>query len=161
VWLVKLGIILERIDLGHPEQNSRHERMHRTLKEEACFPPASNLFTQQEVFETFKKIYNTIRPHEALSQKTPASWYRKSDRLYPKTLGYCEYPNHSFTRKVDSSGRISLNGNRKARISKVFTGELLGLKDYNDCWLVSFSHYDIGTIDKETHTFESLEYQNA
>ncbi|OQA57657.1 MAG: Integrase core domain protein [Candidatus Atribacteria bacterium ADurb.Bin276] len=161
VWLVKLGIILERIDLGHPEQNSRHERMHRTLKEEACFPPASNLFTQQDRFEVFKKTYNTVRPHEALGQKTPASWYHKSDRPYPKTLSDCEYPHHTLTRKVDSSGRISLNGNHQVRISKVFTGEFLGFKDYNDSWLVSFSQYDIGTIDKETHTFESLEYQNA
>jgi len=161
VRFVKLGIILERIDPGHPEQNSRHERMHRTLKEEACFPPAANLLAQQEAFEAFKKIYNTVRPHEALGQKTPASWYQKSDRPSPKTLSDCEYPNHSFTRKVDSSGRISLNGNHRVRISKVFTGERLGIKEYNKCWLVSFSTYDIGTIDKETHIFESLEYQNV
>ena len=156
VWLVKLGIILERIDLGHPEQNSRHERMHRTLKEEACRQPASHLLTQQERFETFKTVYNTQRPHEALHQETPASWYHKSDRLFPKIVSDCEYPHHTFTRKVDPSGRISLNGNRKVRISKVFTGELLGLKDYNDYWLVSFSTYDIGHIHKKTLTFESM-----
>jgi len=161
VWLVKLGIILERIDPGHPEQNSRHERMHRTLKEEACFPPAANLLAQQEAFEAFKKIYNTVRPHEALGQKTPASQYHTSDRPCPKTLGDCEYPHHTLTRRVDASGRISLNGNHQVRISKVFAGECLGLKEYPHSWLVSFSPYDIGIIDKETYTFESLEYHNA
>ena len=160
VWLVKLGIILERIDPGHPEQNGRHERMHRTLKEEACQKPATNLLTQQEAFEAFKKIYNTVRPHEAINQETPASRYRKSDRPFPTTLGDCEYPYHSFTRRVNSSGRISLNGNHQVRISKVFAGERLGIKDYNDSWLVSFSCYDIGRIDKKTLTFESMEIQD-
>lgn len=160
VWLVKLGIILERIDPGHPEQNSRHERMHRTLKAEACQKPASHLLAQQDRFDTFKTIYNTQRPHEALHQETPASWYHQSDRPFPTIVSDCEYPNHTLTRRVDSSGRISLNGNRMIRISKVFAGELLGLKDYNDSWLVSFSHYDIGTINKKTLTFESLEGQN-
>jgi putative transposase len=160
MWLVKLGIILERIDPGHPEQNSRHERMHRTLKEEACQKPATNLFTQQDRFETFKTIYNTVRPHEAINQETPASWYHKSDRPYPKTLSDCEYPHHTLTRKVDSSGRISLYGNRLIRISKVFAGELLGFKDYTHSWLVSFSCYDIGIIDKKTLTFESTEIQD-
>jgi putative transposase len=160
VWLVKLGIILERIDPGHPEQNGRHERMHRTLKEEACQKPATNLFTQQDRFETFKTIYNTVRPHEAINQETPASRYHKSDRSFPATLGDCEYPHHTLTRRVDSSGRISLYGNRLIRISKVFAGELLGFKDYNNSWLVSFSCYDIGTIDKKTLTFESTEIQD-
>ncbi len=67
VWFVKLGIILERIDPGHPEQNGRHERMHRTLKEEACQKPATNLLTQQDHFDTFKTIDNTVRPHEAIN----------------------------------------------------------------------------------------------
>ena len=160
VWLVKLGIILERIDPGHPEQNGRHERMHRTLKEEACRKPAPHLLAQQERFEAFKMIYNTQRPHEALDQETPASWYHKSDRLFPKTGSDCEYPHHTLTRKVDSSGRIALNGNRMVRISKVFTGELLGLKDYNDYWLVSFFRYDIGKINKTTLIFESMEFQD-
>ncbi|HAX98920.1 MAG TPA: hypothetical protein DCY12_08570, partial [Candidatus Atribacteria bacterium] len=149
-----------RIDPGHPEQNSRHERMHRTLKEEACQKPATNLLTQQDRFDTFKTVYNTVRPHEALGQETPASWYHKSDRSFPATLGDCEYPYHSFTRRVDSSGRISLYGNRMIRISKVFAGELLGFKDYNNSWLVSFSCYDIGRIDKKTLTFESMEIQD-
>jgi putative transposase len=160
VWLVKLGIILERIDPGHPEQNGRHERMHRTLKEEACRKPAPNLLAQQERFETFKTIYNTQRPHEALHQETPASWYRKSDRPYPTTVSDCEYPHHTLTRRVDSSGKITLNHTQKVRISKALVGELLGLKDYNDYWLVSFSCYDIGMIHKKTLTFESLEGQN-
>ena len=160
VWLVKLGIILERIDPGHPEQNGRHERMHRTLKEEACQKPATNLLTQQDRFETFKTVYNTVRPHEAINQETPASRYRKSDRPYPETLSDCEYPHHTLTRRVDSSGRISLYGNRLIRISKVFAGELLGFKDYTHSWLVSFSTYDIGIIDKKTLTFESTEIQD-
>ncbi len=122
VWLVKLGIILERIDPGHPEQNSLHERMHRTLKEEVCPQPASHLLAQQDRFETFKTISNTQRPHEALGQETPASWYRKSDRLFPAIVNDCAYPHHTLTRKVNPTGRITLNGNSPVRISKAFSG---------------------------------------
>ena len=80
---MKLGIIPERIAPGHPEQNGRHERMHRTLKAETAHPPAAHRRAQQEAFDRFRPIYNEQRPHEALAMKTPASCYTLSPRCYP------------------------------------------------------------------------------
>ena len=83
VWLIKLGIVPERIQPAHPEQNGRHERMHLTLKQETMSPMAANRRAQQRRFEQFRREYNQQRPHEALGMQTPASCYRASPRRYP------------------------------------------------------------------------------
>ena len=83
VWWIKLGIVPERIAAGHPEQNGRHERMHRTLKQEAAQPPAANRRQQQQALDQFREQYNQVRPHEALQMRTPASVYQPSERKFP------------------------------------------------------------------------------
>src|SRR5256885_7950006 len=92
VWWIRLGIVPERIMPGRPDQNGRHERMHRTLKAEAANPPRPSFVTQQRAFDQFLKEYNEVRPHEALAQQTPASAYQKSNRPYPKRLPDIDYP---------------------------------------------------------------------
>jgi putative transposase len=155
VWFLSLCINLERIDPGHPEQNGRHERMHRTLKNDAINPPADNILQQQEKFNTFLDIYNNERPHEALGQKTPGSLYIKSNKLYQeKTL---EYPNHDFEKRIDDKGILWIDNMRPVKIGKVLHGYMVGIKEMSDEWLVTFSKYDLGIIKKETLTFESME----
>ena len=105
IWWIKLGIIPERIDKGCPQQNGRHERMHRTLKQEAIgCPLAYNLHEQQKQFDWFRYDYNTCRPHEALGQKTPESCYTKSSREYTERIAPLEYDSSFKVRLVRSSG---------------------------------------------------------
>ena len=92
VWWIKLGIKPERIVPGKPQQNGRHERMHRTLKQETASPPAMNRRAQQERFDQFRREYNEEGPHEALGQKPPGRYYRASTREYPERLRDIEYP---------------------------------------------------------------------
>src|SRR6266853_1837916 len=84
VWWIKLGIVPERIEAGHPEQNGRHERMHRTLKQEVAQPPAANRRKQQRALDRFRQEYNEVRPHEALGMRTPAEVYELSARKFPE-----------------------------------------------------------------------------
>ena len=93
VWWLRLGIAIERIKPGHPQQNGRHERMHLTLKNEAARPPAMNAIQQQEKFDAFRDEFNSERPHEALDMKTPAERYSPSLRSYAG-LPAIEYPLH-------------------------------------------------------------------
>ena len=106
VWWIKLGIRPERIEPGKPEQNGRHERMHRTLKEATAAPPAANRRRQQECFDVFRREYNQQRPHEALGQVAPASVYRPSVRCYPERLGEPEYPDPWECRRVSPGGQF-------------------------------------------------------
>ena len=110
VWWIRLGIQLQRIDPGHPEQNGRHERMHRTLKAETATPPERNLRAQQRAFDRFRQIYNQERPHESLAMATPASVYQPSWRPYPERLPELEYPDRMLPRRVQSKGDIGLLG---------------------------------------------------
>src|SRR5271157_3874388 len=98
VWWIKLGIVPERIEAGHPEQNGRHERMHRTLKQEVAMPPAPDRRAQQRALENFRKEYNQVRPHEALQMQTPARVYEPSQRAYPAQVREPEYPSTMLMR---------------------------------------------------------------
>jgi putative transposase len=159
IWFLKQGIKHERIEPGHPEQNGRHERLHRTLKQDALRPTAKNIMQQQEVLDKFRDTYNNERPHEALGQKTPASIYKTSDIKYTeRTL---TYPLHDFTKNADCRGCIWLKKSKPTRISRVFYGETLGLRELDDTWLVSYADYDIGLINKKTLKFESMESIDA
>ena len=91
VWWLRLGICIERIQPGHPEQNGRHERMHLTLKKEATRPAGKNIIEQQEKFERFMQVYNKERPHQALEMKCPSEVYKSSQREY-KGLPPVEIP---------------------------------------------------------------------
>lgn len=148
VWLIRLRIVPERIALAHPEQNGRHERMHRSLKEAVCKPPRKSLTQQQKAFDRFTAEFNTERPHEALGMQTPASIYKPSDRPYPKKLPMIEYDNWLTVRKVMPSGCIKWN-NQFIYISQALAGEPVGLKQLSDTtWEVYFSYLTLGIFDE-------------
>lgn len=155
VWWLRLGIEIERIQPGHPEQNGRHERMHRTLKQEATKPASDNLLLQQERFDEFHKIFNYERPHEALEMKCPGNLYQSSQRRY-EGLKELSYPYHDKTITVTTCGRICFD-NKKINLSHVFAGQQVGIKETEDrIWLVSFMDYDLGYFDEETVRLEPL-----
>jgi transposase InsO family protein len=128
-WWVKLGIRLERIAAGHPEQNGRHERMHLTLKLECCKPPAATIAAQQVRFDNFRQVYNRERPHQALGLRPPAERYRSSARQYrPAALEDPLYLDNSAIRRVRSNGEIKWRG-RKVFISEALSGEAVSLTE--------------------------------
>jgi transposase InsO family protein len=156
VWWLRLGIAIERIKPGKPQQNGRHERMHLTLKKEATRPPGMNSLQQQARFDAFLHEFNTERPHEALAMKYPAELYAHSTRPYDG-LPDIAYPFHDRDILVTACGRICLH-RKKINISIVLAGQKLGLKEVDDgVWLVSFMHYDLGYIDLEQKTLQPLD----
>ena len=156
VWWLRLGIGLERIAPGHPEQNGRHERLHLTLKTEATHPAAPNLLQQQARFDTFVQRYNEERPHQALDMQTPASRYTASPRPYDG-LEELDYPAHDWTAIITTCGRICYQ-RRKINVSQVFAGQKVGVKQVDEhIWLVTFMHYDLGYFDDETGRLEPID----
>ena len=156
VWWLRLGIHLERITPGHPQQNGRHERMHLTLKTEATKPAAANALQQQGRFDTFVRRYNEERPHQALDMKTPSSLYQPSTRPY-RGLEELDYPLHDWTAVITTCGRICYQ-RRKINVSQVFAGQKVGVKQVGDhVWLVTFMHYDLGYFDDETCRLEPID----
>ncbi len=153
IWWLRLGIDIERIQPGHPEQNGRHERMHLTLKKEATKPPAFNFLQQQERFDQFIEVYNQDRPHQALGGLYPGEVYTPSARAYhPPDVP--EYPFHDKSVRVTQCGRICM-GHRKINLSVVFAGEIVGIREVEDqIWLVSFLNYDLGFFDEEVGRVE-------
>jgi transposase InsO family protein len=156
VWWLRLGIQIERIKPGRPQQNGRHERMHLTLKKEATRPPGMNSLQQQAKFDAFAAEFNTERPHEALAMKCPADIYRPSPRPY-RGLPELSYPFHDREIIITACGRICLH-RKKINLSTVFAGQTVGIKEVDDAvWLVSFMHYDLGYIDLEQRTLQPLD----
>lgn len=137
VWWIQLGIIPERIEPGKPQQNGRHERMHKTLKEETTQPSCATMVEQQRRFDRFRRIYNDERPHEALGQKTPASRYCTSPRSLPDKLCPPAYPETMKLRRVDSCGRICFFG--KHLFSRLLANQPVGLEPIDeDTWAVHY-----------------------
>jgi transposase InsO family protein len=156
VWWLRLGIQIEHIKPGHPQQNGRHERMHLTLKKEATRPPAMNTLQQQEKFDQFVDEFNRERPHEALGMKRPADVYVASTRAY-RGLPDLSYPLHDRDIVVTACGRICMH-RKKIHISTVLAGQRLGIKEVDDgIWLVSFMDYDLGYIELEQRTLQPLD----
>ena len=156
VWWLRLGIEIERIRPGHPQENGRHERMHLTLKKETTKPPGKNFLQQQARFDDFQDEYNTDRPHEALDMKYPAEVYSQSQRIY-QGLPPIEYPFHDRTIQITCCGRICI-GKMKINLSQVFAGQCMGIKEVQDgIWLVTFMEYDLGYFDEESQKFEPLD----
>jgi hypothetical protein len=156
VWWLRLGISIERIQPGHPQQNGRHERMHLTLKKEATRPAGANILQQQAKFDHFVEEFNNERPHEALAMKCPAQLYTPSPRPYTG-LQEPHYPFHDRTVMVTSCGRLCLY-RKKINLSKSLAGQAVGIKEVdNGIWLVSFMEYDLGYIDLEERTLQPLD----
>jgi transposase InsO family protein len=156
VWWLRLGITIERIRPGRPQQNGRHERMHLTLKKEATRPPGMNSLQQQARFDAFVDEFNTERPHEALAMKTPGETYSPSARPY---LGLPEltYPLHDRDVLVTACGRICMH-RKKINLSYVLAGQRVGIKEVDEgIWIVSFMHYDLGYIDLEQKSLQPLD----
>ena len=156
VWWLRLGIAIERIRPGRPQQNGRHERMHLTLKKEATRPPGMNSLQQQARFDEFLGEFNHERPHEALAMKMPAEVYAASPRPY-RGLPELSYPLHDRDALVTACGRICMHC-KKISISYVLAGQRVGIKEVDDgIWIVSFMHYDLGYIDLEQKTLQPLD----
>jgi len=155
VWWLRLGIGIERIRPGNPQQNGRHERMHLTLKKEATRPAKASFLQQQARFDEFVSEFNDERPHEALGMKLPAEVYRPSARPY-SGLPELEYPFHDRSVVVTCCGRICLH-NKKINVSQVLEGQRLGIKEVEEnTWLVSFMNYDLGYVDLEEKSLQPL-----
>ena len=148
VWWLRLGIQIQRIKPGNPQQNGRHERMHLTLKNEATKPASFNFLQQQERFDQFITVYNNERPHQALNGAYPGDIYTPSTRIY-EPPPQPDYPYHDRTVRVTRCGRICF-GKRKINLSTALAGQTVGIREVADqIWMVSFMHYDLGFFDKE------------
>jgi transposase InsO family protein len=155
VWWLRLGITIERIQPGHPQQNGRHERMHRTLKIEATRPAGCNFLQQQAKFDAFVREFNYERPHQALAMRCPADVYTPSTRPY-RGIGELSYPFHDRTALVTYCGRICIF-KKKINLSTSLAGQAVGIKEVDDgIWLVTFMDYDLGYIDLEEKTLQPL-----
>jgi transposase InsO family protein len=149
VYWLRLGIRLERSRPAHPEDNGRHERMHRTLKRETTRPARQNLLQQQERFDEFVEEFNQERPHEALGMQRPAEVYRSSSRIYPATLPEPTYPTHDDVLTVRRNGFLPLPGRGEIYLAKALHGQQVGVREEDDGrWLVTFMTIDLGHVDR-------------
>jgi putative transposase len=153
-WWVRLGILPELIEPGKPQQNGRHERMHRTLKAETTRPPAGNRTAQQRRFNTFREEFNHERPHEALGMNTPAGFYEPSPRPMPSKLPPLDYPGHFEVRYVSFNGGIRWKRDW-VNVSIVCAGEYVGLEEIdNGIWNVYFGPLKLGRLLEEQMRIE-------
>jgi len=153
VWWLKLGIQLDRIDPGHPEQNGRHERFHLTLQQETTVPPAATPQQQQRRFDRMRTEFNTVRPHEALDQQPPVRHYVASPRPYPARLEEPWYDATHQVRRVKQTGQIRWHG-ELVFVSEAVRGETVGLAETErGDWIVRFMHVELGRIDRQTRRF--------
>lgn len=156
VWWIKLGIQPLLIQPGHPEQNGRHERMHRTLKAETARPPAASLEDQEEVFDRFRREYNHERPHEGIGQRAPAELYARSPRRFPAHVPQVSYPGHFEVRRVHGNGDIHFRGHHFF-VSGALSREWIGLEEVDDgLWSLRFGPMLLGRYDERDETFAAL-----
>ncbi|MEX2524008.1 MAG: IS481 family transposase [Gammaproteobacteria bacterium] len=156
VWWLRLGIDIERIQPGQPQQNGCHERLHLTLKKEATKPASFNVLQQQSRFDDFSQVYNNEQPHQALGMRYPAEVYTPSARIF-RPPDDPEYPFHDRTVRVTTCGRICI-GKRKINLSLAFAGQCVGITEVSDkIWLVSFMNFDLGYFDEDENRVEPAE----
>ena len=156
VWWVRLGILPDLIEPASPQQNGRHERMHRTLKADCARPPRATRRAQQRRFDGWRREYNELRPHEALGDATPATHYQPSPRPYPRRLPALEYPSHFERRRVSRNGGIRWH-TRWVNVSQTLGGEWIGLTEIDDSeWDVYFGPLRLGRFHERTLTIEDV-----
>jgi putative transposase len=156
IWWLKLGIRLERNRPGCPQDNGRHERMHRTLKAETARPPQANLRAQQRTFDVFRTEYNEERPHEGLEGKTPAEIYSPSPRNFPARLPEVAYAEKWEERQVRGAGQMKWKG-KDVYITTALAGERIGLEPIEDgIWMVYFAAHALGLFDERKGRIEPL-----
>jgi putative transposase len=157
-WWIRLGIVPERIALGHPEQNGSHEQFHRVLKAETTRPPAAHAAAQQRRFRRFQVEYNDERPHEALQDDVPSRWYTPSRRPLPAQLPPVEYAGHWEVRRVSPIGQVSWR-DHPLHLTEVLAGERVGFEEVDDgIWMVYFAAVRLARFDERTRTLTALSH---
>jgi putative transposase len=156
VWFIKLGIYPELIEPGEPQQNGVHERMHRTLKQEATIPPASSLRGQQQKFDCFREEFNQVRPHEAIDMKRPGEIYEPSKRSMPRRIETYDYPSHYIVRRVSRSGTIRVFG-KQFFVSNTLHEDFVGLEEVDDgVYDLFFCFYQIGRYELRANKIHDI-----
>ena len=156
MWFIKLGIYPELIEPGKPQQNGVHERMHRTLKQEATIPPASSLRGQQRKFDDFREEFNQVRPHEAIGMKRPGGDLPASERRMPKRIETYDYPAHFLVRRVSRAGTIRVFNNQFF-VSNTLQEDYVGLEEVDDgVYDLYFCFYQIGRYELQTNKIQDI-----
>lgn len=151
VWWMRLGIVHQRILPGCPQQNGAHERMHKTLKAEACRPPQATCRAQQRRFTAFRHEYNDERPHEALGDETPASRYAPSPRPYPARLPALEYPGHFLVKRVTNAGTFRFK-DRLLFIANALKQHHIGLEESDaGVWSIYLGPVLLARVDERDY----------
>lgn len=151
VWLMDVGVTPVYSDPGCPQQNGKHERMHRDLKAAVTRPAAANMALQQKAFDAFRKEYNTVRPHEALGMKTPSEMYRRSDRTYTGRIESWDYPEEVRTKLVTVNGAVRWDSEGFVMISTALSGRYVGFKEEeNGVWSIWYRHVHLGYYSDRT-----------
>jgi len=151
VWFMELGIVPVYSDPAHPEQNGRHERMHEELKAEATRPPAYSLGPQQKKFDAFRQDYNEQRPHQALGQRRPQEFYRRSRRRLPQNTRPWKYPQGMVVKYVCRNGAIRWGFGKWVMVSTTLATRYVGLEEMAEGkWRVYFRNTLLGYLDEES-----------
>ena len=151
LWWMKLGIEHQRIRPAHPEQNGRHERMHRTLKAETARPASQTLAQQQARFDRWRREYNSERPHQGINYAVPSELYHRSHRELPSKLPRAEYAGHCQVRRVAHNGSIRFQGVR-VFLSEVLAMEEVGLEEIDEgVWNVLLYTMVLGRLDERDY----------
>lgn len=159
-WWIRLGIRPERIEKGKPNQNGRHERMHRSLKDGAIKPARYSMRTQQKAFDQYRQEYNTIRAHESLNDRVPADVYQPSIRSMPSKLADIEYGTQMVVRKVRHSGEIKWQG-RLVYVSQILAKQPIGFKQISENrWGIYYSFYLLGYWNQKKQRLEPIKPGN-
>lgn len=161
VWLMDLGVTPVYSDPAHPEQNGRHERMHRELKAEVTRPASNTLKAQQHRFDRFREEYNTVRPHEALEMKTPAEVHKSSERVYTRKVQEWSYEKSLQTRLVTVNGAIRWNVERFVMVSTALSGRYVGVEEVdNGVWALWYRHVQLGYYsERENKVYEVEDWE--
>ena len=157
VWWLRLGIHIERIRPGNPQENGRHERMHLTLKQDTLRDPKKNILAQQEIFDRFKKDFNMERPHQGINNKTPGSLYKKSREKYEHNLKEIKYLKCDTERTIALNGKLSFANKHQVHIGECLSSQPVGLTEIDDfVWRIQFMNIVIGHYDQKDGTFAKM-----
>lgn len=148
VWFIELGIMPVYSDPAKPGQNGRHERMHRELKAETASPLPRSHNELQKYLNAFIKEYNEYRPHQALNNNTPASIYRRSERVYPQSIEPWDYPGTFEVKRVLKNGAIRWGNHNWVMVATPLIGKDIGLEEISDgLFRVYFRFKLLGYLD--------------
>jgi transposase InsO family protein len=158
VWFIDHGITPVYSDPGQPQQNGRHERMHRDLKAEATRPPGTGWISQQRKFNAFREEYNQVRPHESLSMRTPNEVHRQSEREYAQRVQEWAYPVSHKVKLVTVNGALRWGREGFIMVTTALSGRDVGLEPVEDgIWIVHYRHVALGVLSERTQRVYDLE----